>query len=271
MVNRDFWYGKKVLVTGHTGFKGSWLVTWLLEMGAKVVGYALAPESGSLYTNLQLQGQIEEEFADIRNQQTIADFVKEHTPDIIFHLAAQPLVIRGYQEPIYTWETNVMGTINLLESSKSLNKQVAIVVITTDKVYENINKSYAYLETDKLGGYDPHSSSKAGTELAVASWRSSFFIDNQIRIATARAGNVIGGGDWAENRIVPDCIRALIQKETIVVRNPQSVRPWQHVLESLSGYLVLAEKLYNSNDKDFQTAFKFGPNTNATKTVASFI
>ena len=272
MVNAAFWNNKKVLITGHTGFKGSWLATWLLNMGAEVVGYALEPVEGSLYNELNNQNKIKQVFDDIRNAKSVNSFILEQEPDIIFHLASQPLVIEGYHQPVYTWETNVMGTIHVLEAVKQLKKKVAVVVVTTDKVYENNKGNYAYEETDKLGGYDPYSSSKAATEIAVASWRNSFCINNTgIRLATARAGNVIGGGDWAVNRIVPDCVRSLKSQSTLVVRNPQSVRPWQHVLESLSGYLVLAQQLYHSNNKIFQEPFNFGPSRDATKTVGELI
>tara|TARA_R100001143_G_C3359601_1_gene134665 strand:+ start:184 stop:1251 length:1068 start_codon:yes stop_codon:yes gene_type:complete len=273
MVNEDFWKGKKVLITGHTGFKGSWLSHWLVHLGANVCGYALEPETDpALFDQLQLKNLVEHKIGDIRDPKLLAEYVNEVEPDIIIHMAAQPLVRRSYKEPVYTWQTNVMGTLNLLESVRNVTKTCAVVVVTTDKVYENKEWNYAYREVDTLGGYDPYSSSKAATELAVSSWRDSFFKEkSNIRIATARAGNVIGGGDYAEDRIVPDIARALHQNKPIEVRNPKAVRPWQHVLEPLSGYLRLAECLYESDDEKFQSAFNFGPLLSNSDTVEKLV
>ena len=271
--------GKKVFVTGHTGFKGSWLSEWLLGMGAIVHGYALAPDTKpSLFEQLGLSDRMEHEIADIRDAESVRKSIHAFQPDFIFHLAAQPLVRRSYAIPVETYETNVMGTINVLEALRSyaqaklnggvveslngsaespdqpLNlstpqqsqRPVVAVMITTDKCYENHESGRAYEESDPLGGHDPYSSSKAMAEIATAAYRNSYFQTGPVQIASARAGNVIGGGDWAEDRIVPDAMRALDRGEKIAVRNPHAVRPWQHVLEPLSGYLHLASMMANA-------------------------
>ena len=268
-----FWEGKRVLVTGHTGFKGSWLSLWLTELGATVHGLALPPDTTpALFNQLDLAASVDHFVGDIRNAELVADRVWRVQPDVVFHLAAQPLVRRSYSEPALTWETNVMGTVHVLEALRSLDNLCAVVVVTTDKVYENREWLHAYRETDRLGGHDPYSSSKSAAELAVASWRSSFFTDSSgIRVATARAGNVIGGGDWAADRIVPDLVRALSAGEPVQVRNPGSVRPWQHVLEPLSGYLLLAEKLYLSDSVLLQDAFNFGPGFDGFRSVGDLV
>ena len=247
--------GKRVWLSGHTGFKGSWLSEWLLGMGAIVHGYALAPDTKpSLFEQLGLSERMEHEIADIRNAEAVSKAIHSFQPDFIFHLAAQPLVRRSYAIPVETYETNVMGTINVLEALRSLaststlqlqQSPVTAIIVTTDKCYENHESGRAYEESDPLGGHDPYSSSKAMAEIATAAYRNSYFQAGSVRIARARAGNVIGGGDWAEDRIVPDAMRALDRGEKIAVRNPQAVRPWQHVLEPLSGYLVLAAALAN--------------------------
>jgi CDP-glucose 4,6-dehydratase len=247
--------GKRVFVTGHTGFKGSWLSEWLLGIGAIVHGYALAPETTpSLFEQLGLSVRMEHEIADIRDGEAVRKSIHAFQPDFIFHLAAQPLVRRSYAIPVETYETNVMGTINVLEALRSLTSTstfqlqplpVTAIIVTTDKCYENHESGRAYEEGDALGGHDPYSSSKAMAEIAASAYRNSYFQKGSVRLASARAGNVIGGGDWAEDRIVPDAMRALNQGKKISVRNPQAVRPWQHVLEPLSGYLVLAEALAN--------------------------
>ena len=268
-----FWEGKRVLVTGHTGFKGSWLSLWLTELGATVHGLALPPDTTpALFNQLDLAASVDHFVGDIRNAELVADRVWRVQPDVVFHLAAQPLVRRSYSEPALTWETNVMGTVHVLEALRSLDNLCAVVVVTTDKVYENREWLHAYRETDRLGGHDPYSSSKSAAELAVASWRSSFFTDSSgIRVATARAGNVIGGGDWAADRVVPDLVRALTSGKPVQVRNPGSVRPWQHVLEPLSGYLLLAEKLYLSGSVLLQDAFNFGPGFDGFRTVGELV
>lgn len=273
MVNPTFWNGKRVLLTGHTGFKGSWLSFWLQKMGAQVYGLALAPDTDpSLFKQLELEKKIDHHICDVRDAAAVSARVTETAPDVVFHMAAQPLVLRSYSEPYYTWQVNVTGTLNLMEALRQQRQQCAVVMVTTDKVYENIEKAYAYRETDRLGGMDPYSSGKAAMELAVHSWRESFFkIENRVRLATARAGNVIGGGDWAENRIVPDLIRALHHSQEAVIRSPQAVRPWQHVLEPLSGYLVLAQSLYQQEDSVVQTAFNFGPMPENSRTVRQLV
>lgn len=260
-----FYNGKRVLVTGHTGFKGAWLCAWLKQLGAIVRGYSLAAEhEGGLYDHLQDQDRVEEVIADIRDKGRLTETVHEFRPSVVFHLAAQPLVLRSYQSPSDTFEINVTGTANLLEAINGLQNDCTVVVITTDKVYHNVeNPEVLYKETDRLGGHDPYSASKACAELVVDSFRSSFFTDknpspHKKLLASARAGNVIGGGDRSENRIVPDIVRALERDEAIQVRNPLSVRPWQHVLEPISGYLKLAAMLACEPGK-FSGPFNFGP------------
>ncbi|MCG3774014.1 MAG: CDP-glucose 4,6-dehydratase [Nitrospira sp.] len=269
----EFWGGKRVLVTGHTGFKGSWLSLWLTEFGATVHGLALPPATTpALFDQLDLASSVDHFVGDVRNAKLVADRIGRVEPDVIFHLAAQPLVRRSYAEPLQTWETNVMGTVHVLEALRSLDNLCAVVVITTDKVYQNREWLHAYRETDRLGGHDPYSSSKSAAELAVGSWRSSFFTDSSgIRVASARAGNVIGGGDWAADRVVPDLVRALTAGEPVQVRNPGSVRPWQHVLEPLSGYLLLAEHLYLSSSVLLQDAFNFGPGVDGFRSVGDLV
>ena len=267
VINRSFWHNKRVLVTGHTGFKGSWLALWLVELGAKVFGYALEPDTNpSLFRQLGLERDIDHLIADIRDPAAVASRVASVRPDVVFHMAAQPLVRRSYADPLLTWQTNVMGTVYLLEALRQLDEPCAVVVVTTDKVYENRETCQAFSETDRLGGHDPYSSSKAACELAVDSWRKSFFPANApVRIATARAGNVIGGGDWAEDRIVPDAMRAWLAGRQLVVRRPDAVRPWQHVLEAVGGYLSLAEGL--TVDPSLASAFNFGPLQEAAVSV----
>lgn len=278
MINSSFWQGKRVLLTGHTGFKGSWLLLWLLELGAEVWGYSLLTEAE---TNLfcQLQPQLAGKFvhieANLADLTTLMAAVEDCQPEVVFHLAAQPLVRQSYLDPLGTWATNVIGSLHLLEALKPLHHRCAVAMVTTDKVYENREWTYGYRENDRLGGHDPYSASKAGAELAIASWRSSFCGPDfhqtpHLHIATARAGNVIGGGDWAKNRIVPDAMRALGIGEAIGVRNPAATRPWQHVLESLGGYLLLAEQLATAT-KPLCEAFNFGPNLSSNRSVAELI
>jgi CDP-glucose 4,6-dehydratase len=255
---------KKVFVTGHTGFKGAWLCGWLHQLGAVVKGYALEPEhKEGLYNLMEPLDLVESVIADVRDKERLEKELLTFAPDFIFHLAAQPLVRRSYEVPSETFEVNVVGTANLLEAVKKVNNRCAVVIITTDKVYENIEKDILYKEGDVLGGYDPYSASKACTEIVVSSFRNSFFNKKEVAkhqkgIATARAGNVIGGGDFSNDRIVPDIVRALQLDKTIELRNPHAIRPWQHVLEPLGGYLILAEKLYR-HPQDFSEAFNFGP------------
>ncbi len=275
MQHSNFWKNKKVLVTGHTGFKGSWLSLWLLKNGADVLGFSLPPDSEpSLFEQLSLKSDLRHHYlGDIRDVDNMSKIFTKFKPDIVFHLAAQPLVRESYRFPVDTWQTNVMGTINVLEILKNLDQRCAAVFITTDKCYENREWEYGYRESDPLGGYDPYSSSKAAAEIAIASWRNSFFKSLPVQIASARAGNVIGGGDWAKDRIVPDAMRALQRKEAIPVRNPHATRPWQHVLEPLWGYMVLAEKLYNShkNPNPFASSFNFGPNLSSNQKVSTLV
>ncbi|MHB1684242.1 MAG: CDP-glucose 4,6-dehydratase [Bacilli bacterium] len=255
-----FWMGKRVLVTGHTGFKGSWLSLWLSELGAKVHGYALPPDTTpSLHEMLNRELYVSSTMADIRDGERLRKTVREIQPEIVFHMAAQPLVHMGYETPVDTFSTNVMGVVHLLESLRDVQCLRAVVNVTTDKVYENREWSWGYREADRLGGSDPYSASKACAELVTAAYRKSFFADSDAPgIATARAGNVIGGGDWASNRLLPDCLSALLTNQCIVLRNPKSVRPWQHVLEPLHGYLILAEHLY-ANPAEYGGAWNFGP------------
>lgn len=279
-----FWYGRRVLVTGHTGFKGSWLTLWLLRMGAEVWGYSLAPEAGrALFTELGLDqatvnggwGHLHHRLGDVRDLEALQQAVTEAQPEVVLHLAAQPLVRRSYQDPLGTWATNVNGSLHLLEALKPLQHSCAVVMVTTDKVYANREWDYGYREDDRLGGHDPYSASKAAAEIAIASWRASFcgigvHQTPHLAIATARAGNVIGGGDWAEDRIVPDAMCSLAAGVPIPVRRPQATRPWQHVLEPLGGYLLLAEKLAAGGEA-FASAFNFGPALEANRSVKDLV
>ena len=259
----DIYKNKKVLVTGHTGFKGSWLCLWLKKMGAHVVGYALQPETGPNHFNLLNLG-ISSVIGDIRNFKKVKDVFEEVKPEIIFHLAAQPLVRRSYRDPRETYETNIMGTVNVYEAARQCDSVRAIVCVTSDKVYENREWIWGYRENDPVGGYDPYSSSKGCAEIITSSYRNSFFNQeqssrkNSLLLASARAGNVIGGGDWAEDRLVPDIMRATARNETVTIRNPVSTRPWQHVLEPLSGYLLIGQKLLEGQGSVAE-AWNFGP------------
>jgi len=267
-----------ILVTGHTGFKGSWLCEWLLSLGARVHGYALDPEPhATLFDQLGLASHLSSDTrADLADRERLATLIAAVRPDFVFHLAAQPLVGLAYERPVETFQTNVLGTIYLLEALRSLDKPCAAVLVTTDKCYENHEWMYGYREEDPLGGHDPYSASKAACEIAIHSWRRSFFSQHPVRLASARAGNVIGGGDCARDRIVPDCIRALQAGQPIPVRNKDATRPWQHVLEPLSGYLWLAAVLAKPELRPlpadrFATAFNFGPGHDANRTVAELV
>ncbi|MGE3308326.1 MAG: CDP-glucose 4,6-dehydratase [Limisphaerales bacterium] len=265
--------GKRVLVTGHTGFKGSWLCEWLLHLDAEVVGLALPPETKpALFDQLRLGERTQTVLGDIRNADGVQRLVAETRPDFVFHLAAQPLVRRSYREPILTWQSNVMGTLHVMEALRKLKNPCAAVMVTSDKCYENREWHYGYREGDSLGGFDPYSSSKAAAELAVAAWKRSFLNNHPVRVASARAGNVIGGGDWSEDRIIPDCARAWLSNRPVKVRNPNATRPWQHVLEPLSGYLALAAALAAPHaSAELMGPFNFGPSHDGNRSVRQLI
>lgn len=263
----NIYAGKKVVITGHTGFKGSWLALWLKQLGATVTGIALDPETTpNHFTLLQLELENDHRI-EIRDYAPLADAVAAANPDIVFHLAAQPLVRRSYRKPLETWSANVMGTANILEACRHTPTVQAIVAVTTDKCYANQEWSWGYRENDQLGGHDPYSASKAGSELVAASYRSAFFNQTgQPLLATGRAGNVIGGGDWSEDRLIPDLIRAIAAKQTLEIRSPQATRPWQHVLESLSGYLLLGQRLFEGKS-EYAEAWNFGPEPDGNRKV----
>ena len=268
--NPSFWSGKRVLLTGHTGFKGSWLALWLSRLGAQVTGVSLPPAtSPNLFTLVRVAELTHSRFADIRDAEQLARIVKEAAPDIVFHLAAQPLVRASYRQPLETFATNVMGTAHLLDSLRGLPAVKVAVLITTDKVYQNQEWPYPYREDDTLGGHDPYSASKAAAEIVAASYRDAFLAAQGMAVATARAGNVIGGGDWAEDRLIPDAVRAWEADKPLEVRRPQAIRPWQHVLEPLAGYLILAEQLRHR--PNLAGAYNFGPETGAAATVREVI
>jgi CDP-glucose 4,6-dehydratase len=276
MFNHVF-QGKTVWLSGHTGFKGAWLARWLVQLGARVHGFALPPATRpSLFEELNLAKLVEHEIGDVRDADAVKKSILRVQPDFVFHLAAQPLVRLSYEKPLETYATNVMGTAHVLEALRSLQKPCAAVIVTTDKCYENREMDYAYAEDDHLGGHDPYSSSKGAAEIVTSAYRRSFFGKSPVRIASARAGNVIGGGDWALDRIVPDCIRSLQRGEAIPVRNPHATRPWQHVLEPLSGYLWLAATLaqpdlVRQDAKEICTAFNFGPEKEANRNVGDLV
>jgi len=263
-MNSQFWKDKRVFVTGHTGFKGSWLSIWLNQLGAKVTGYALPPPTNpSLFKLAKIDYIVNSIEGDIRDRKALLQEMKKCEPEIVIHMAAQPLVRESYLYPVETYETNVMGTVHLLDAVRNTGSVRAVVNVTTDKVYDNKEWEWGYRESEPFGGYDPYSNSKACSELVTSSYRNSFFnpadySKHKVAIASARAGNVIGGGDWAVDRIVPDCVRALSKGEIITLRNPDSIRPWQHVLEPLGGYLLLAEMLFTKGI-EFAEGWNFGP------------
>jgi CDP-glucose 4,6-dehydratase len=271
-MNPEFWRDKKVFLTGHTGFKGSWLSLWLQELGAQVTGYALKqPTTPSLFEVAQVGRGMTSIIGDIRDGAMLTNAMRDTSPDIIIHMAAQPLVRRSYVDPVETFSTNVMGSVNLLEAVRQTPTVRAVVNVTSDKCYENKEWIWGYRENEPMGGSDPYSSSKGCAELVTAAYRKSFFNlskygEHQVALATARAGNVIGGGDWAEDRLIPDILRAIQAGQPVNIRNPKATRPWQHVLEPLNGYLVLAEKLY-SDGASFAEAFNFGPSEEGAKPV----
>jgi CDP-glucose 4,6-dehydratase len=273
MIDRNFWKGKRVFVTGHTGFKGSWLCMWLHRLGANITGYSLAPPTDpSLFELAKVNKLVTSVSGDVRNGKKLTACLSEARPEIIFHLAAQTLVRDSYLRPVETYETNVMGTVNVLEAVRLRGDTVrALINITTDKVYENVDSGRPHQEKEPLGGYDPYSSSKACSELVTAAYRNSYFNPDNCNkhgpaVATARAGNVIGGGDWATDRIIPDSIKAFLTGKPVLVRNPKMIRPWQHVLEPLSGYLCLAERLCKDGPK-YAEGWNFGPVEHDCRTV----
>lgn len=267
MLDAAFWKGKRVYLTGHTGFKGSWLALWLTEMGAIVKGYALEPPTTpSLFEEARVAEKLESQIGDIRDFETLKLSMVNFNPDILIHMAAQPLVRLSYKEPLETYDVNVMGTAKVLEVARSCEDLQAIVSVTTDKCYENKEWVWGYRENEPMGGYDPYSSSKGCVELLTSAYRRSFMQEQGVGLASARAGNVIGGGDWAGDRLIPDILRAFEKNQPVVIRNPASTRPWQHVLEPLSGYLVLAQKLYEQPES-FAEGWNFGPFEDDAKPV----
>jgi len=271
-VNPEFWQGKRVLLTGHTGFKGSWLSLWLQSMGAQVVGYALAPPTNpSLFEVAEVGKGMTNIIGDIRDVEHLRTVFAEYRPEIVIHMAAQALVRYSYVEPVETYSTNVMGTVNLLEAVRSTGSVKAVVNVTSDKCYENREWAWGYRENEAMGGYDPYSSSKGCAELVAAAYRNSYFHpekykEHGVALASVRAGNVIGGGDWADDRLIPDIMRAIMQGKPVNIRNPHAIRPWQHVLEPLSGYLLLAQKLYEEGAA-YAEGWNFGPNDEDAKPV----
>jgi CDP-glucose 4,6-dehydratase len=274
MMFRNCFQNKRVLVTGNTGFKGAWLTVWLHQMGARVAGISKdVPTDPSLFRELELDKKIDHHFADIRDGESISKLFKETQPDFVFHLAAQPIVSVSYDDPVATFETNVIGTANILEALRTLQKPCKAVMITSDKCYDNVEWVWGYREHDTLGGKDPYSGSKAAAELVIKTYFHSYFKkpDSNIKLVTVRAGNVIGGGDWALNRIVPDCVRAWSRQQAVRVRNPDSTRPWQHVLEPLSGYLRAAQVLEENHVPVHGEPFNFGPNADQNHTVLELL
>lgn len=265
-----FWRGKRVLLTGHTGFKGAWMALWLNRLGAQVTGVSLAPQTTpNLFSLAGIQTITDSHFCDIRESTALATLINKAQPEIVFHLAAQALVHASYRDPLTTFATNVQGTANVLDALRPLDSVRAVVAITTDKVYKNLEQPYPYRETDALGGHDPYSASKAAAEIVIASYRDSYLSDKGIAVASARAGNVIGGGDWSADRLIPDAIRAWQGGEILDIRRPQAIRPWQHVLEPLHGYLTLAEQLWHC--PELAGAYNFGPHTHEAATVKGVI
>jgi len=270
MPDKSFWGGKKVLLTGHTGFKGSWLSLWLCQLGAELTGIALPPATDpSLYTLARVHDGLTNHYCDVRDAAALSTLAKSVQPEIVLHLAAQPLVRASYYDPLATFSTNIMGTANLLDALRDISTVRSVVVVTTDKVYRNLEHPYPYREDDHLGGHDPYSASKAASEIIAASYRDAFLSNQGIAVATARAGNVIGGGDWAEDRLIPDAVRAWQADLPLDIRRPKAIRPWQHVLEPLAAYLTLAEKLWES--PNLAGAYNFGPETSEAATVREVI
>ncbi len=269
-MNPDFWMGKHVLVTGHTGFKGGWLCLWLQHLGAQVTGIALPPNTApSLFDLAGVADGMSSHLCDIRDAAALAELVRSIRPEVVFHLAAQPLVRASYREPLTTFASNIMGTAHLLDALRPLDCVRVAVMITTDKVYRNNEWPYPYREDDVLGGHDPYSASKAASEIVIASYRDAFLAKQGVAVASARAGNVIGGGDWSADRLIPDAVRAWQSDQALAIRCPQAMRPWQHVLEPLNGYLTLARKLWQQ--PELAGAYNFGPQTHEAATVRKVV
>lgn len=265
-----FWRGKRVLLTGHTGFKGGWLALWLMRLGAKVTGIALPPNSApSLFALAGVDGRMDSHFCDVRDAAALVHLVRAAQPEIVLHLAAQPLVRESYGAPLETFSCNVMGTANLLDALRGLSSVRVAVMVTTDKVYRNLEHPYPYREGDALGGHDPYSASKAAAEIVIACYRDAFLSGQGVAVASARAGNVIGGGDWSADRLIPDAVRAWQAGRALEIRRPRAVRPWQHVLEPLAGYLALSEKLWQQ--PELAGAYNFGPKTDEAATVRDVV
>ena len=275
-MEKTFWKNKKILITGHTGFKGSWLAIWLQELGANVVGFSKSiPTKPSLYELAHVDDGMLSIIGNVNDLDKLTEVINEQKPDIIIHMAAQSLVQESYKDPIDTYTTNIIGTINIMQAIRSVDSVRVLINVTSDKCYENMNLERGYNENDPIGGFDPYSSSKSCAELVTSSFRNSFFNPEEYEkhrtaIASVRAGNVIGGGDWAKNRIIPDIMKGILKKTTVKIRNPNAIRPWQFVLEPLSGYLLLAEKLW-SNRKEFSEAWNFGPDYNDITVVSDLI
>ncbi len=269
-VQVDFWHGRQVLLTGHTGFKGGWLALWLQKLGARVTGIALPPSSTpSLCGLARITEELDSHYCDIRDSSALTALVRTAQPELVFHLAAQSLVRSSYRDPLTTFDTNVMGTANLLNAVRNTPSVRVVVVITTDKVYRNLEHPFPYREDDLLGGHDPYSASKAASEIVIASYRDAFLKEQGVAVASARAGNVIGGGDWSEDRLIPDAVRAWQSDQPLDVRRPDAIRPWQHVLEPLTGYITLAERLRES--PELAGAYNFGPETSEAATVREVV
>jgi CDP-glucose 4,6-dehydratase len=270
MPEHHFWQGRRVLLTGHTGFKGAWLALWLQRLGAEVTGVALAPTAApNLFELAHVAQGMTSHVCDIRDAQALAVLVRQAQPAVVLHLAAQALVRASYRDPLQTFSTNIMGTAHLLDALRGLRDTRVAVMVTTDKVYRNLEHPYPYREDDTLGGHDPYSASKAASELVIASYRDAFLSKQDVAVASARAGNVIGGGDWAEDRLIPDCIRAWQAGHTMTIRHPEAIRPWQHVLEPLAGYLRLAEALWQQ--PELAGAYNLGPSTHEAATVRTVV
>ena len=275
VINSQFWKGKKVFLTGHTGFKGSWMSLWLQKLDTNLIGFSESiPTEPSLFKLANVEEGMTSLFGDIRKYENLEKILRKYKPDIIIHMAAQSLVRKSYENPIETFTTNIFGTVNIFEAVRQIQNPCLILNVTSDKCYQNTGKTSGYIESDPIGGYDPYSSSKGCSELITTSYRNSFFNSkynkNEISIASARAGNVIGGGDWSENRLVPDIIRGILKKQKIKIRNPNAIRPWQFVLDPLHGYLLLIEKLAE-NSTEFDQSWNFGPDEKESKSVSFLI